>query len=108
MMGIFAPFSELSPESLIVQSSRCSPTRGKLASPCFREACLSCETFESRHAVRTLLMMAIGGKAYAWRLTQGWRNASTPAALGSHAGAKNTGSLAVSEAGKRSMIAGHW
>ena len=26
MMGIFAPFSELSPASLIVQSSRCSPT----------------------------------------------------------------------------------
>ena len=46
-MGIFAPFSELSPASLIVQSSRCSPTGGKLASHCFREACLSCETFES-------------------------------------------------------------
>ena len=53
-------------------------------------------------------MMAIGGKAYAWRLTQGCRNASTPFALDSHAGAKNTGSLAVSEAGKMSMIAGHW
>ena len=52
MMGIFAPFSELSPASLIVQSSRCSPTGGKLASHCFREACLSRETFESRHAVR--------------------------------------------------------
>ena len=36
------------------------------------------------------------------------RNASTPAALGSHAGAKNTGSLAVSEVANRSMIAGHW
>ena len=57
---------------------------------------------------RTLLMMAVGGKAYTWRLSQGWGNASTPVALGSHAGAKNTGSLAVSEAGKRSMIAGHW
>ena len=43
MMGIFVPFSELSPASLIVQSSRCSPTGGKLASHCFREACLSCE-----------------------------------------------------------------
>ena len=29
MMEIFAPFSELSPASLIVQSSRCSPTEGK-------------------------------------------------------------------------------
>ena len=48
-------------------------------------------------------MMAIGGKAYAWNLTQGWRNASTPVALGSHAGAKNTGSLAVSEAGKKKV-----
>ena len=53
-------------------------------------------------------MMAVGVKAYAWKLSQGWGNASTPVALGSHAGAKNTGSLAVSEAGKRSMIAGHW
>ena len=53
-------------------------------------------------------MMAMGGKAYAWRLSQGWRNASTPTALGSHAGAKNTGSLAVSEVANRSMIAGHW
>ena len=53
-------------------------------------------------------MMAMGGKAYAWRLSQGWRNASTHAALGSHAGAKNTGSLAVSEVANRSMIAGHW
>ena len=42
-------------------------------------------------------MMAMVGKAYAWRLSQGWRNAYTPAALGFHAGAKNTGSLAVSE-----------
>ena len=53
-------------------------------------------------------MIAIGGKAYAWRLSQGWGNAFTPAALGSHAGAKNTGSLAVSEVANRSMIAGHW
>ena len=57
---------------------------------------------------RTLLMMAIGGKAYAWRVSQGWGNASIPVALGSHAGAKNTGSLAVSEVANRSMIAGHW
>ena len=41
-------------------------------------------------------------------MSQGWRNASTPAALGSHAGAKNTGSLTVSEVANRSMIAGHW
>ena len=40
--------------------------------------------------------------------SKGWRNASTPAALGSHVGAKNTGSLAVSEVAKRSMIAGYW
>ena len=52
MMGIFAPFSELSPASLIVQSSRCSPTGGKLSSHCFREACLAGEKFEIRHAVR--------------------------------------------------------
>ena len=50
MMGILAPLSELSPASLIVQSSRCSPTAGKLASHLFREACLSCESLESRHA----------------------------------------------------------
>ena len=53
-------------------------------------------------------MMAIGGKAYAWKVSQGWRDASTPVALGSHAGAKNTGSLAVSEVANRSIIAGHW
>ena len=42
-----APFSEL-----IVQSSRFSPTEGKLASHCLREACLTGESLESRHAVR--------------------------------------------------------
>ena len=57
---------------------------------------------------RTLVMMAMDGKAYAWRLSQGWRNVSTPAAWGSHAGAKNTGSLADSDEANRSMIAGHW
>ena len=57
---------------------------------------------------RILLMIAIIGKAYAWRLSQGWGNAFTPAALGSHAGAKNTGSLAVSEVANRSMIASPW
>ena len=170
MVEVSAPFSELSPASLIVQSSRFSPTEGKLTSHCLREARLTGESFESRHAVRqsigrfswnrwksgccsrsrrsgssigmsdrsasrsgnhslwgqkgairvrlqlwealslrrTLFMIAMGGKAYAWRLSQGWRNASTPAALGSHAGAKNTGSLAVSEVTNRSMIAGHW
>ena len=41
-------------------------------------------------------------------VSKGWRNAATPAALGSHAGAKNPGSLAVSEVAKRSMIAGYW
>ena len=40
-------------------------------------------------------MMAIGGKAYAWRSTQG---CTTHFALDSNAGAENTGSLAVSEA----------
>ena len=43
MMEIFAPFSELSPASLIVQSSRCSPTEGKLASHCLREAWMAGE-----------------------------------------------------------------
>ena len=43
-------------------------------------------------------MMAIGGKAYAWRSTQGCRNSSIHFASDSHAGAENTGSLAVSEA----------
>ena len=52
MMGILAPLSELSPTSPIVQSSRCSSTEGKLASHLFIEACLSCESLESRHAVR--------------------------------------------------------
>ena len=51
MMEVSAPFSELSPASLIVQSSRRSPTEGKLASHCFREACLTGESLESRHAV---------------------------------------------------------
>ena len=46
-----APFSEHSPASLTVQS-RVSPTEGKLASRCFREACLAGESLESRHAVR--------------------------------------------------------
>ena len=40
-MEVSAPFSELSPASLIVQSSRFSPTEGKLASHCLREACLT-------------------------------------------------------------------
>ena len=52
MMEVSAPFSELSPASLIVQSSRRSPTEGKLASHCFREACLTGELLESRYAVR--------------------------------------------------------
>ena len=50
-MEVSAPFSELSPASL-VQSSRFSPTEGKLASHCFREAYLTGESLESRHAVR--------------------------------------------------------
>ena len=51
MMEVFAPFTELSPASLIVQSSRCSPREGKLVSHCSREAGLTGEKLESRHAV---------------------------------------------------------
>ena len=47
MMEVSAPFSELSPASLIVQFSRFSPTEGKLASHCIREACLTGESRES-------------------------------------------------------------
>ena len=47
-----APLSELPPVSLIVQSSRVSLTGGKLSSHCLREACLTGESLESRHAVR--------------------------------------------------------
>ena len=46
-----APFSEHSPASLTVQS-RISPTEGKMASHCLREACLTGESLERRHAVR--------------------------------------------------------
>ena len=49
-----------------------------------------------------------GREGICLEVSQGWRNASTPVALGSHAGAKNTGSLAASEVANRSMIAGHW
>ena len=52
MMEVSAPFSELSPASLIVQSSRFSPTEGKLTSHCIREACLTGESLESRPAAR--------------------------------------------------------
>ena len=52
MVEASAPLSELSPASLIVQSSRFSPTEGKLASHCRREVCLTGESPESRHAVR--------------------------------------------------------
>ena len=52
MVEASAPLSELSPASLIVQSSRISPTEGKLASHCRREACLTGESPEIRHAVR--------------------------------------------------------
>ena len=54
MMLVSAPFSELSPASLIVQSSRFSPTEGKLASHCFREACLTGISLESRPVVRRI------------------------------------------------------
>ena len=47
-----APCSELPLASLIVQSSRFSPTGGKLSSHCLREASLTSESLESRHAVR--------------------------------------------------------
>ena len=39
-----APCSELPPASLIVQSSRFSPTGGKLSSHCLREASLTGES----------------------------------------------------------------
>ena len=52
MVAVSAPFSKLPPASLIVQSSRFSPTEGKLASHCIREAGLTGESLESRHAVR--------------------------------------------------------
>ena len=48
MMEVSAPSSELSPASLTVQS-RFSPTEGKLASHCLREACLTGESLERRH-----------------------------------------------------------
>ena len=51
MMEDSVPFSEHSTASLTVQS-RISPTEGKTASHCLREACLTGESFERRHAVR--------------------------------------------------------
>ena len=51
MMEVSAPYSELPPASLTVQS-RMSPTEGKMASHCLREACLTGETLERSHAVR--------------------------------------------------------
>ena len=51
MMEDSAPFSELSPASLTVQS-RISPTEGKMASHCLREACLTGESPERNHAAR--------------------------------------------------------
>ena len=47
-----APLPELPAASLIVQSSRFSPTGCKLASHCHREACLTGKSPESCHAVR--------------------------------------------------------
>ena len=52
MVAVSAPFSALPAASLIIQSSRFSPTEGKLASHCIREAGLTSESLESRHAVR--------------------------------------------------------
>ena len=52
MVEVSAPFSELSPASLKVQSSRFSPAEGKLVSHCLREARLTGESLESHHAVR--------------------------------------------------------
>ena len=52
MVVVSAPFSELPPASLIIQSSRFSPSEGKLASHYIREAGLTGESLESRHAVR--------------------------------------------------------
>ena len=57
---------------------------------------------------RTLLMIDIRGKAYSWRLSQDWGDAFTPAGLGFHAGAKNTGSLAFSEVANSSIVARPW
>ena len=51
MMEVSAPSTELSPASLTVQS-RISPTEGKMASHCLREACLTGESLERRHAAR--------------------------------------------------------
>ena len=51
MMKDSAPFSEHSLASLTVQS-RISPTEGKMASHCLREACLTGESLERRHAAR--------------------------------------------------------
>ena len=51
MMEVSAPSSEQSPASLTVQS-RISPTEGKMASHCLREACLTGESLEARHAAR--------------------------------------------------------
>ena len=51
MMEVSAPFSEFSPASLTVQS-RISSTEGKMASHCLREACLTGESLERRHAAR--------------------------------------------------------
>ena len=57
---------------------------------------------------RTLLMIDIRGKAYSLRLSQDWGDAFTPAGLGFHAGAKNTGSLAFSEVANSSIVARPW
>ena len=165
-----APLSELPPVSLIVQSSRVSPTGGKCpatvsekpawpanrlrvatqseeAQGDFRETdwkavvaanldvwvvLLEClievpadmETilFEAKRgrweSDRSCERLSVWEELSLWWLweekhmpedcPQGWRNASTLAALGSHAGAKNTGSLAVSEVVNRSMNASHW
>ena len=51
MMEVSAPSSELSPVSLTVQS-RISPTEGKMASHCLREACLTGESLERRNRAR--------------------------------------------------------
>ena len=53
-------------------------------------------------------MPDIRGKAYSWRLSQDWGDAFTPAGLGFHAGAKNTGSLAFREVANSSIVARPW
>ena len=55
MMEDSAPFSEHSPASLTVQSI-ISPTEGKMASHCLREACLTGESLEREIVLKPMEM----------------------------------------------------